>query len=423
MRVVVVGAGLIGVSSAYCLARDGHEVTVLDREKDVALGTSYANGASLTPSMADPWNAPGVAGRLWHYLGKEDSPLLLRPQALPSLFFWGIKFLRNSDPARFERATAANARIASYSVAMLKTLEATLSLRYDQGPGGTLKLSRDSAGFDAMVASAATMQEAGVPIDILDAAGAVAREPALAAIQHEISGALYIASDEAGDARKYTLALADISKTLGVRFEYGATVTGFDRQGGRVNKVVAMQSGNHRYYNADVVVIAAGCWSPAVTAGLGIRLPIKPVKGYSITTPRHGWCNGPRIPVVDEGFHAIVTPLGDRLRVAGTAEFAGFDNTLTPSRIANLTRFLTSLYPDFNGHFDSTDISPWCGFRPMSADGVPFIGQSRIENVYLNTGHGHLGWTMASGSGRLLADLVLSKVPAIDPAPYDPARA
>lgn len=427
MRVVVIGAGLMGVSTAYFLAEDGHEVTVLDRETDVALGASFANGALLTPSMADPWNAPGVWRLLLKYLGKEDSPLLLRPKAIPSLAFWGIEFLRNSAPDRFRRATAANERICSYSVALLKSLERSLGLDYDQGPGGVLKFCRDAKGVETMVGVSRELQKLGLPIDMLDGAGAVAREPALAPIEKEIAGALFIPVDESGDARKYTLGLAAAAKARGVAFEFGVSVTGFERAGGRITTVVAANSSRSALrYKADAVVIAAGSWSPALTGQFGIRLPVKPVKGYSITTPRNGWNDGPRVPVVDDSLHAVVTPLGDRLRVAGTAEFTGFDKTMTQSRIDNLVTFLTALYPQFAPHFDRANIAPWCGFRPMSADGVPFIGQvhgrSKVENLFLNVGQGHLGWTMSTGSGRLLADLIGGKTPAIDPAAYNPNR-
>lgn len=418
MKTVIIGAGLLGISTAYHLARQGVAVTVIERESGPALGASFANGAILTPSMADPWNSPGIWRMLMKYLGREDSPFLLRPRVLPSLAFWGIHFLRNSGEAAFLRNTRANARLATYSLKVQDELRAELNIAFDSGPGGTLKITRDPVSFDRLVVLAAALGEVGVVSERLDAAGVVAREPALEPIGHELAGGLLYPDDQSGDARMFALGLADAAAGLGVTFHYDTAVQGFDIDGDRV-AAVRSDKGRH---SADAVVIAGGSHSPALGRQLRLRLPVKPVKGYSITVPVDGWEAGPRLPLVDDNYHAVITPLGSRLRVAGTAEFTGFDARVTPGRIDNLVNMLLAVYPRFVPYLDRGNISPWTGFRPMSCDGVPIIGATRLANVHVNTGHGHLGWTMSAGSGRLLADLMLGREPEIDPAPYRISR-
>ncbi|MBW7835655.1 MAG: D-amino acid dehydrogenase [Sphingomonadales bacterium] len=418
MRVVVVGAGLLGVSTAYFLAKNGHRVTVLDRATDAAQETSYANGGILTPSMADPWNAPGVWRLLLKYLGKEDSPFLLRPKAMPSLVTWGLTFLWHSGVKRFRANTSHNVRLCSYSMSVLGELERELSLAYDQGPGGTIKIFRDKAAFDAVLNMAAFLGEFGVRYEIVDANGAIEKEPALKPVAQDIAAGIFYPDDGSGDARLFTLRLAEAAKKLGVAFEFGVTVEGAARQGREVRSVRTSVGD----YAADAVVIAAGSYSGRVARAFGGGVPVRPVKGYSITTPLGGWKGGPKIPVIDDHFHAVVTPLGERLRVGGTAEFAGYDARLTPSRIDNLKRFVVALFPDYALFMKEGAIEPWCGFRPMSADGVPIMGRGRLENVFFNTGHGHLGWTMAAGAGRMVADLMSGRESAIDPQPYRPLR-
>lgn len=418
MKVVVVGAGLMGVSTAYFLAKDGHQVTVLDRRPEVARETSYANGGILTPSMADPWNAPGVWRQLIKYLGDETSPLLLRPKALPSLIGWGLTFLWHSNPKRFAANAASNARLCMYNLQVMEELRAALPLQYDAGPGGTIKIFRDPAAQAAVRRMADFFSQFGVQHEEVDAAGAVAKEPALRSIADQITGGLYFPKDQSGDARLFTEQLAAAARRLGAAFELNVTVLGAETSGGVV-RALHTSVGS---YAADAVVLAAGSYSDVVGRALGVRAPIRPVKGYSITAPMGGWNQGPKIPVIDDHYHAVVTPLGRRLRVAGTAEFTGYDDRLTPSRIDNLKTMLVKIFPDYASHMDAAAIEPWCGFRPMSADGVPIIGRSRADNVFLNSGHGHLGWTMAAASGRLLADLIGGRALAIDVAPYMPQR-
>ena len=418
MRVVVVGAGVIGVATAYFLARHGCDVTVLEREPEAAAGTSHANAGMLTPSMADPWNAPGLAWHLLRWLGREDAPFLLRPSVLPSMAGWGLKFLRQSTPARFRANSEKNLRLALYSLEQLRALRADLKLPYDALANGTIKVFRDARGFADGQSRTQMLTAMGLQVRTLTPAQAVALEPSLAPVQSQLVGAIHCPQDESGDARAFTEGLAARAREFGVEFHFGAEVTGVERSGDRIAAVLA---GGARY-TADSFVLAAGCWSPRFLQQFGARLPLQPVKGYSITVDASGWSGAPRMPVIDDALHAAVTPLGSRLRIAGTAELAGFDRSLNPARIENLFHLLLSLFPGFAPRLDRARASPWAGLRPVSADGVPHLGRFAMDNLFLNTGHGHLGWTLAAGSAQLVADLVAGKRPGLDLEPYDPNR-
>ena len=414
MRVIIVGSGLLGVTSAWFLSKQGHEVTVLDRAEGVARATSFANAGMLTPSMADPWNAPGVFGQLLHYLGKEDAPLLLRPRALPSILGWGIKFLAHSRPEKFRANMAANLRLASYSLEVMRQLREQLSLAYDQKTAGTLRIFRDARSFQESVARLEILAGFGLKPETLMPDAVIRLEPALTPLRDALVGGILCAEDESGDARQFTEALADQARAAGVEFRFGVDVSGFQHDRQKISAVIT----NSGPLAADAVVMAAGPWSPLLLRRLGIRLPVRPVKGYSITVDTGNWAAQPALPVIDDALHAAITPLGQRLRVAGTAEFAGYDHRLSPSRIENLYSLLLGIYPCFAPHLDRTRANPWTGLRPVSADGVPYIGQLKFDNLYLNTGHGHLGWTLAAGSAKLLAALMSGQAPDINLQPY-----
>jgi D-amino-acid dehydrogenase len=418
MRVVVVGSGVVGVASAWFLAQHGCEVTVLERGDAVACGTSHANAGMLTPSMADPWNAPGI---LWHvlgWLGQEDAPFLLRLRAIPSVSLWGLSFLANSRPARFRINMEKNLRLARYSLQVLRELRDSLGLHYDERANGTIKVFRTQKAFDHGVARNELLKDLGLDVRALDPQQVVEVEPSLAPVRDKLAGGIYCPSDESGDACAFAGALADKAKAAGVTFRLGTAVAGFEGDG---NRITAARTTQGRQA-ADAFVVAAGCWSPQLLRPLGIALPVRPVKGYSITVPVGKWNAPPRMPVIDDALHTAVTPLGDRLRVAGTAEIAGFNRELTPERVENLFALLLALYPSYAPHLDRAHASPWAGLRPVSADGVPRIGRLKFDNLFVNSGHGHLGWTLSAGSARLLADLVCGHRPAIDPAPYDAQR-
>lgn len=421
MRVIVVGAGLIGAASAWHLVRRGHEVIVIERGARPALGASYANGGMLTPSMADPWNAPGVWRELLGSVGRPDSPLLLRARAIPSLAGWGLRFIANSTSERFEANTAKNLRLAAYSVAGMEALRREESIDYDAATLGTLKLYRDAAAFEAGLAKARGLAQGLVEVRPLDAAGVVALEPGLAGIEARIAGGLHFPKDESGDAHRYATQLCEAAERRGARLVFDTQVEGVAHEHGRVLGVRAAGG----LLQADAVVLASGIDVPQLLRGVGPRLPIAPVKGYSITCVPADPAAGPlplRLPVVDDALHAAVTPLGRTLRIAGTAEFAGPDARIAPERIANLRELLHAILPRHAGRLLGGEVRPWAGMRPMCADGVPCIGRAGPAGLYVNAGHGHLGWTMADGSARLLADLLEGRAPELEARDYSPRR-
>lgn len=418
MRVVIVGAGLAGVTSAYFLARAGADVTVLDQEGDVAGGASYANGGMLTPSMADPWNTPGIHWQILKSLMGRPSPILLRPRAVPSALRWGLAFLRHSTARRYEASLQRNLSLATYSLRVLRQLRDETGIAYDARTNGTIKLFRSAPAFERCQLTISHLRRLGVELQPLSKDAVLRLEPGLADIAPVIAGGIYCPGDESGDARLFCQGLARRASELGVKFAMGHRVTGFRREGAGIRVVETVHGG----FAADAVVVAAGSWSGSLLARLGVRLPVQPVKGYSITLDRGDWPGSLTRPIVDDALHAAVTPLGNALRVAGTAEIAGFDRRLRPDRIENLLSLLQAILPSFRPYIRRASARPWAGLRPVTPDGVPMIGPTGIPNLYVNTGHGHLGWTLAAGSAELLADLVLGRAPRLEPAPYRAMR-
>lgn len=403
----------MGVSTLYELAVRGVEATLLEAREDLALETSFANGAMQTPSMSDPWNGPGVGGHLLGSLFNPGSAMKLRLRAAPDLALWGIQFLRHSTPLRHQMATQANFKLALYSTQATARLTQALSLAYDSAEAGAMKVFASEAAMAPAQALAQTLIPHGLRLEVLNPSQAAEREPQLAAVHDKIAGALYSSQDRVGDARAFTLALAEQAKALGARVETGVKARRLLHHSGRIIGV-ATDAGERR----GDVVLAAGVSAPRL-AGAHLHLPIKPAKGYSLTLdarPLGG--DMPAIPVIDDAMHAAIVPLGARLRLVGTAEFAGFDARLRPERIDNLFALFARLYPKLAHRIDRRTQMPWAGLRPMSADGRPFIGAAPIAGLWLNCGHGHLGWTNAVGAARLLADLMQDKRPEIDPAPF-----
>jgi len=410
MKVLILGAGVIGTTTAYFLARDGHEVTLVDRRPDVAQETSFANGGIIHISLVDPWNAPGVALKLLRWLGREDSPLLLRPGALPGMLGWGLAFLRNSTAARHRRHTLVNLRLALYSAKVLRQLRAETDLAYDHAEQGLTKLFRDPRELEHAVAFARLLEPHGVAHRVLDRAEILALEPALEAGGKGIVGAVLFPDDETGDARMFTRAVADLAEAAGAELRLGTSVEAIEAAGDRITGV---RTGAGRL-SADAYVLALGSYSPLLARPLGLRLPIYPVKGYSLTAPLDGWNAAPRLPIVDEALKVGLIPLGERLRIAGSAEFGGYDPTPQARRADYVWRNAVQVYPELARHVDRAAIQAWAGLRPMTADGPPILGATRFANLFLNTGHGHLGWTMACGSARAVADVVSGRSPEID---------
>jgi D-amino-acid dehydrogenase len=414
VRVVVIGSGLLGLVTAYFLRKYGAEVCVVDRQDSSGRETSFANGGMLHASQASPWNAPGILWSALRTFGREDSALLIRKHALPRMLRWGIGFIRNSKPERYAANIDRNSRLARYSLSIMRQLRAAETLDYDYSARGTLTIYRTQRELDAAGDLSTRFAVDGMPFDIIDTAGAVALEPSLQPVAANIVGATYYPQDESGDPFKFCQNLQRTCERDGVEFQFGTRVSKLVREG---NRVISANTETRRL-RADRFVLAAGSFCPLLSRTAGLRLPVQPVKGYSITVSIGGWEQAPTVPVIDEHLHAAVCPLGERLRVAGTAEFAGYNSTLTKSRIDNLFRLLLSMYPAFEPYLNTAMTDRWTGLRPMTPDGVGIMGRTAISNLYVNTGHGHLGWTMAAGAGKAVAAEVLEMEPEFELGDY-----
>lgn len=414
MRVVVVGSGLMGLLSAYYLRNAGADVCVLDRRDASARETSFANGGMLHASQVNPWNAPGILGAAVRMVGREDSPLLLRKRAIPRLARWGVRFIRESKHSRYAYNTSRNARLAKYSLSVMRELREQLDPSYDFAANGTLTIYREQSEFDLACELANDAGDSGLVVELLDREAAVAVEPALAPIAGQIVGASHFPEDESGDSFKFCQAVERACRNMGVEFHFNTHVRGFKRDGDRIESV----EGESRRFAGDKFLLAAGSFSPLLSRSVGLRIPVQPVKGYSLTIPVGTWGEPPKTPVIDAQLHAAVCPLGDRLRVAGTAEFAGYSTGLTTSRIENLFNLLAAMYPSFEEHLDRAQSDRWTGLRPMTPAGVGIMGRTKVENLYLNTGHGHLGWTMAAGAAKSVASELIDGHAEFDLADY-----
>jgi len=415
MRVVVLGAGIIGTTTAFRLAQAGHSVTVIDRQPAAGLETSFANGGLVTPSTSDSWAAPGVPTKILKWLGKSDAPILLRPRALPGLVDWGVRFLANCRPEQWKASTRAVLSLALLSLKELQELALAEGLAFDRNPRGLLKLFRDSYSMESATRAAELFRSHGVRAETLSAAEAIAVEPALAPIERELSGAIFYPDEESGDAFIFTQALAERARALGVDFAFGQTVLGLGCAGDRIEAAVTDKGP----VSGDFYVLALGSYSKRIARSVGLSLPIYPGKGYSITVEAKGWNGAPRMPVADDGLKVAVTPLGDRLRVAGTVEFAGFDTTLDETRGRMMVSNLAAILPEA----PRSEVKHWAGLRPMTPSGRPLIGPTPFRNLLMNTGHGPLGWTLAAGSARLITLMVDGAPSPIDVGPFSSERA
>ncbi|MDK3075821.1 FAD-dependent oxidoreductase, partial [Sedimentitalea sp. JM2-8] len=367
---------------------------------------SHANGGLVTPSHAAPWNSPGIFRTLLSSLNDETAALYLKASAIPSYFFWGLQFLRNSTPARYYRTIERNSRLAHYSLGVLNDLTKELDLRFDGERRGTIMFYRNQSAFDRVKRINEYVANSGVHVAQCSAEDLVRLEPALGDIEDKLCGGFYYPGDQHGDAYLYCRALADKLTSNGVDFRFGQSVTGFETSGRRVTGIVT----DRERFDTDAVVLATGFWSAMLGRQLRLRLPIKPVKGYSITYDISSVNIRPAIPVVDDELHIGLTPLGDRIRFVGTAEFSGYSPDINPKRIESLRRAALATYPGMASIVnDAEPITIWCNHRPMTPDCLPLVGQTGLENVYLNTGHGYLGWTTASGTSRAVADLIVGR--------------
>lgn len=414
MKIIIVGAGVVGATSAYFLAKEGHDVTVLDRQDGPALETSFANAGMLTPSMADPWNAPGILKTLVTSLGDSKSAFKLRLKALPSLSLWGLSFLNNAREEKYIENLHRSAELSWYSLKLLDDIRENMNLNYDQITTGSLKVFRDQEGLDHLAALSDHLRDHGMTFEVLKGDALVKVEPSLEPVIDKLAGGVYFPDDQAGNAYKFTCEIEKEAVKLGAKFKYGVEVNKFIK---KHNNISAIRTSDGDL-SADKYVLCAGSFSAPLGKSAGINIPVRPAKGYSITVPLNGWNGGPRMPIIDDGFHAAVSPLGDVLRIAGTAEFAGLDTSLTQSRIDNMYNLLEEFYPEFAPYFDKAQVTEWAGLRPLSVDGSPYIGKTEVANLYINTGHGPLGWTMSAGSAKLLTDVISGNKPDLDPAKY-----
>jgi D-amino-acid dehydrogenase len=407
MKVIVLGSGVVGVTSAWYLAAAGHEVTVVDRQPAPALETSYGNAGEVSPGYSAPWAGPGVPVKAVKWLLMHHRPLVIRPQLDWKLITWGMAMLRNCTAARYELNKSRMVRLAEYSRDCLKALRADIGIRYDERAQGTLQLFRTQKQLDGTGADIEVLRRYGVPFELLDRAGCIRHEPALARVQDKFVGGLLLPGDETGDCFKFTQRLADLAAQRGVRFMQNTSIERLESSGGRLSGVVTSAG----TLTADAYLLALGSYSPKLLAPIGIRVPVYPVKGYSITVPITDATGAPESTVMDETHKVAVTRLGDRIRVGGTAELAGYTLQLHEARRRTLEHVVTDLFPAGG---DVSKAEFWCGLRPMTPDGTPIVGGTRLPNLWLATGHGTLGWTMAAGTGRVMADLIGGAAPQID---------
>ena len=415
MRVVILGAGVVGVATAWHCMRAGHEVTVVDRQPGAGLETSFANAGQLSYGYASPWAGPGVPLKALKWLAMKHRPLVLWPRPDAAMLRWLWQMLANCNAEAYARNRARMLRLAHYSKVALASVRQATGIAYDGRTRGTLQVFRKAEQLDAALRDSAILTQAGIEHEILDAEGCIAAEPALALVRERLAGGMRMPGDETGDAHLFTQRLAALCAEAGVTFRYGTAVSGIATEGGRASGVVTAAG----TLPADAVVVAAGSYSTALLQPLGISIPVYPVKGYSLTIPVKDADAAPVSTVMDETYKVGITRLGERIRVGGTAELAGFSTRLRAPRRATLEAAVSTLFPRGG---DPAKGSFWTGLRPMTPDGTPIVGPTPVPGLFVNTGHGTLGWTMAAGSGRLVADLLSGAEPEIDASDLSVAR-
>ncbi|MDR6708833.1 MULTISPECIES: D-amino acid dehydrogenase [unclassified Novosphingobium] len=409
MKIAVLGSGVIGVTSAWYLRQAGHEVVVIDRQDGPALETSFGNAGEISPGYASPWAAPGIPMKAIKWLMMQHAPLILRPRPDMAMLKWLVAMLGNCNARDYAINKSRMVRLAEFSRDCLIELRAQTGITYDERMQGTLQLFREESQLAGIAKDVAVLKADGVPFEVLDKAGCIAAEPGLAGSAAPIAGGLRLPNDETGDCFKFTNALADMARAAGVEFMNGTRIARIVEEGGRITRVDT----DRGPVTADAYLVAMGSFSPHLVKPLGLKVPVYPVKGYSLTVPI---VNEPLAPVstlLDESYKVAITRLGDRIRIGGMAEISGFNMDLPEARRATLEHSAGTLFP---GAGDFSAASFWCGLRPMTPDSTPVIGATRIGNLFLNTGHGTLGWTMACGSAHVIADIISARRPAIETA-------
>lgn len=405
MRVVILGSGVVGVASAWYLAQAGHEVTVIDRQPAAAMETSAANAGQISPGYAAPWAAPGVPFKAVKWMFQRHAPLAIRLDGSRFQLQWMWQMLRQCDMRHYQQNKSRMVRIAEYSRDCLKALRQETGIAYEGRQGGTLQLFRTAQQFDSAAKDIAVLKEAGVPYELLEAAQLLQAEPALAATQHKLTGGLRLPNDETGDCQLFTQRLAAMAAAAGVTFRFNTPVDALVQEGNRISGVKC----GDEMVTADAYVVAFGSFSTALLDDI-VKVPVYPLKGYSLTIPIKDTAAAPVSTVLDETYKVAITRFDDRIRVGGMAEIVGFNTKLLPARRRTLEMVVGDLFPQ-GGHIEEAVF--WSGLRPMTPDGTPIVGRTPLKNLFLNTGHGTLGWTMACGSGQLLADIISGITPAI----------
>jgi D-amino-acid dehydrogenase len=406
VKIIVLGAGVIGVTSAWYLAQAGHEVTVVDRQAEAGMETSFANGGQVSAGHAEPWARPAVIPKLLRWLGREDAPLLFRPRADWAQWEWGLRFLLECAPGRFERNCRALAGLALYSRDCLRALRERTRIRYDERSRGILHFATSDREFAELARNAEAMRALGIERQVKSAVDCLQIEPALRHSEERVAGGVYTPQDESGDAHRFTQELARSCAERGVAFRYGTAVEAIEQQ----DNAIRLQGGERLL--ADAYVVALGSYSPLLLKGLGLKIPVYPLKGYSITLPLGAAESmaAPEVSLTDEAHKIVISRLGERLRAAGTAELTGYDASVNPVRCNAIVRRIQQLFPGLGG---ITVVERWAGLRPATPNNVPIIGRTRLRKLFLNTGHGTLGWTLACGSAKALADLVSGRKPEV----------
>ncbi|MQR00109.1 D-amino acid dehydrogenase [Glaciimonas soli] len=416
MKVIVLGSGIIGTTSAWFLNKEGYEVTVIDRQSGAAQETSFANGCQISVSHAEPWANPQAPMKVLKWLGKEDAPLLYRFRPEWLQWKWAVSFLRECLPSRTNNNIRQIVALCEYSRQTLVDVRAETGIEYDHLVRGILHFYTEQKEFDDSLAAAQLMRDLGCPRNSISADEVVKIEPSLAIIRDKIVGGDYTDNDESGDVYKFTTGLADKAQKAGVKFQFNTTVTRLitENHSGST-KITAVEvinpDGRHEVLHADAFVVAMGSFSEQLLKPLGINLMIYPGKGYSATYKITNPAAAPTVSLTDDGYKLVVSRLGDRLRVAGTCELNGYTRELNSTRCEAITRRTRELFPDA---CDYDNPVYWTGLRPLTPSNIPYIGKTKISNLFLNAGHGTLGWTMGCGSGRAIADIVAGRVPDID---------
>ncbi len=419
MKVVIVGAGIVGTTTALVLAERGVDVTLVDAEAEAGLGTSYANGSSLTPVHAEPWNPPGTLKRLPGALFQRRSPARISLSALPGLFGWGRQFIHHSDPDRYLSNARHCIRLALYAKRCLIGLRERHALSYDQFLGGSMELYRSRQALDGIIEFRRRLELPGIDFQTLSPDEILEREPALAPVAGEFHGALWMPSHESGDVRRFCVEAARLAEALGATLRLGTRVEAIDTPS-NASPTITTRDGA---ISADRIILCTGVETDRLLSPLGLRVPIYPIQGYSLTVPISPSASAPQVPLLDAERRFVIARLGPgRLRIAGLADFSGRRRNLDPARLDFLRESAEMLLPGLADAMRADAVEPWTGLRPMTPDGPPLIGPTPIDGLWLNTGHGSMGWTQAAGSAELLADLLAGNTPAIDPRGLDAQR-